>query len=162
MLGKKIRLAPEHYEMARKYAEATWSLHVSCGRDPQRVWQNVFLGKQGEIAYCIINELDLSLLNFDEKGGVDNGWDLEHDGVKIDVKTKETPFYRVNFNMSYVRCDTYAIMAKNPATGEFAHIVSMDKCLALKRAKDDHGLWFWDFRADLDIMKHCGYIADLK
>lgn len=161
-MNKSIILGTEYLDVAYSYAELAAVKHKSYGRDLQTIIKNICVGKMGEIAYCLMYDLLVSGINMSGLKGPDPGWDLIHDGFKIDVKTTETPLGRVYFNPDYAHCDRYAIITMNPVTGEFTHVLTMDKGLALRNSKCEDGRWFWDFGADLDSLKHLGYIAEIK
>ena len=143
-----MTLEEEQYAAAWEFAVATASRHKSFGREPLRKQEDIFLGKQGEIAYCLMYGIPLSTLSADTFRKSDPGWDLVHDGMRIDVKTRVIPFKRVQFNPDYAHCDSYAVVVKNKDTKVFTHILTMDKTIALRIARNDRGVWFWDFGAD--------------
>lgn len=160
MMGARIELSDEHAEMVRRYATAAMPNHKHFGRSDDKVWADIRVGKGGEVAYCLLHGIPLSELSFDPAVTVDPGYDLVRDGLRIDVKTVRTPNDRVRFNPDYANCDRYAVMRCGPSDREYEYVLSIDKCLALRHARFENGIWFMDLGADLDSLRHCGYIAD--
>jgi hypothetical protein len=161
-MGDAIIVDERVRNAAREYAELAAPRHKSFGRNPIRVIDDIYRGKIGEIAYCMIAGISVSLLSMDKDNGVDPGYDVVHDGLKIDVKTTVTPLgsRRVVFNPDYAACDRYAIMTWNDPLKTAAYVCCMDKTLAFRAARCHNGIWFWDFGADLDSLMQCGYIAE--
>ena len=128
-----------------KYAEMTAESHKSYGRDPYQIAENIFSGKLGEIAYCVLNGFSTDLLNFSTAGEIDPGYDIIINNVHIDVKKTDLPLNRVFFNHKYSRCEAYAIIT-NDGNKEFSHVITIDKTLAfLNRTVYDSCRSYLDF-----------------
>lgn len=162
MSRKNVCIEYDLYDLARNYAGRTAAKHKSYGREYLAKEEHIVTGKLGEMAYCIMNGLPLSMLNFDIDNGIDPGWDLVWNGIKIDVKTRKTPLNRMKFNPNYAHCDMFAIMSYNPGTKEFSHLLNIETGMALRNARYDKGDFYLDLVSDMDALKHCGHLADVR
>lgn len=108
-------LEKEDFELANDFAEKTYLLHKSHGRDKKEVFKHIQIGKLGEIAFKkIFNELDLSKVNF-KVDSCDPGYDfILNKKIKIDVKTLDQNWkQRVFFNKDYLNADFYSLIRIN-------------------------------------------------
>ncbi len=160
MNGTRVKLTETQRNLVRHYATAALPFHKKFGRTDDEVWSNIRRGKEGEVAYCLVAGLPTDTLSFDTERRVDPGYDLEVGGVKVDVKTGTGD--RVYFNPDYAGCDRYELMRYHHGTDEYEYLFGMGKYLALKLARTEGGLWFWDLGADFDSFARCGYIAGNK
>ena len=138
-----------------KYAEMTANSHKSYGRDPYEIAENIYLGKLGEIAYCVLNGFSTDLLSFSTTGEIDPGYDIIINNVRIDIKTTKLPLNRVFFNHKYSRCEAYAIITRS-VNDEFSHLITIDKTLAfMNRTVHDSCRSFLDFGNNYAKLMKC-------
>lgn len=142
---QQVVLSAEQNEAALAYAEAAAINHMAYGRDIETVKKHIYIGKRGEIAYCLMFGIPLSEVAMDATRTVDPGYDMIVNGEKIDVKTTSLPLDKVRFNPNYAHCDKYVIMAIDKSTQGFVHVNTMEKSYALRNAHSENGMWFWKF-----------------
>ena len=159
---KKITLEKHLADKAWNYASENAQYHMAYSRDTLKIQEDIYVGKMGEIAYCLLNGVDVGCLNFECSKTIDPGFDLIRKGYRVDVKTTSTPSNRVRVNPNYSHCDKYAIMEYNTVSREFRQLFHIDRRWMIWCARQGAKSWYLDISSDLALLEYFDYIDDIN